>query len=106
MITFDRGIELLVAILAISLVLCFIRLYIGPNVPNRTAAFDTIAVHAVGILALLSMSRHAASLLDIAIVTAILGFLGTTMLAYYLERGARQPKDERQNDPTLRVEPD
>jgi multisubunit Na+/H+ antiporter MnhF subunit len=104
--TFDQGIEILIGVLAISLVLCFIRLYIGPNVPNRTVAFDSIAIHAVGILALLSVQEKSASLLDVAIVTAVLGFLGTTMLAYYLERSASRAKNETDETPHLGQEPE
>ena len=54
--------------------------------PNRTVAFDVIAVHAVGMLALFGVRINAPTLVDVAIVTAVLGFLGTTMLARYLER--------------------
>lgn len=104
--TFDRGIEVLIAVLAISLVLCFVRLYIGPNVPNRTLAFDAIAIHGVGILALLSLRDDAVVMLDIAIITAVLGFLGTTMMAIYLERSARPAGAEPEPDPTLQVDPD
>ncbi len=83
---FETGLTILTAILSISLVLCFIRLYMGPNLPNRTVAFDIIAIHAVGILALIALRGEAAVLLDVAIVTAALGFLGTVMLARYLEQ--------------------
>ncbi|GIV79831.1 monovalent cation/H+ antiporter complex subunit F [Litorilinea aerophila] len=83
---FETGLTILTAILSISLVLCFIRLYLGPNLPNRTVAFDIIAIHAVGILALIALRGEAAVLLDVAIVTAALGFLGTVMLARYLEQ--------------------
>ena len=38
--------------MTISMAICFIRLFNGPNVPNRTVSFDAIAVHAVGILTL------------------------------------------------------
>ena len=86
MFTFTNLLGILIAILSISLLLCFVRLYLGPNVPNRTVAFDAILIHAVGILALFSIRNHSPALLDIAIVTAVLGFLGTTMLARYLER--------------------
>lgn len=86
MISFTLGLDILIALLAVSFLLCFVRLAKGPNVPNRTVAFDAIAVHAVGIIALIAMRGDAQSLLDVAIVTAILGFLGTTMLARYLER--------------------
>jgi multisubunit Na+/H+ antiporter MnhF subunit len=67
-------------------------------VPNRTVAFDTIAVHAVGIVALFAVRNDAEALLDVAIVTAVLGFLGTTMLARYLER-AHTRRVENSVDP-------
>jgi len=72
-------------VLAFSLLLCFVRLYLGPNPPNRTVAFDTIAIHTVGIIALIAMGSNAPALLDAAIVTAVLGFVGTMMFARYME---------------------
>jgi multisubunit Na+/H+ antiporter MnhF subunit len=87
-ISFHLGIEILITVLTLSAALCFIRLYLGPTIPNRTAAFDSIAIHAVAILALYAIRIDAPSILDVAIVTAVLGFLGTTMMARYLERAA------------------
>jgi multisubunit Na+/H+ antiporter MnhF subunit len=85
---FVRGLEVLLTLLTLSLALCFVRLFLGPTVPNRTVAFDGIAIHAVAILALFAIRIGAASILDTAIVVAVLGFLGTTVLARYLERTA------------------
>jgi multicomponent Na+:H+ antiporter subunit F len=78
--------DLMLGLLTISLVLCFIRLYLGPDVPNRTVAFDLIAMHAVGLAAVFAMRNQAPPLLDITLVTAVLGFLGTVLLARYLEQ--------------------
>lgn len=86
MTLFEAGIEALLVLLSISLVICFVRLYRGPDVPDRTVAFDLISTHAVGLFALFALSSRSAELLDGAIVTAVLGFLGTLMLASYLER--------------------
>ena len=69
---------------------CFVRLYIGPDVPNRTVAFDLIALHAVGLIALWAIRNDAPVLLDITLVTAVLGFLGTLVLAHYLERAGHE----------------
>ena len=82
------GMDVLITLLTISLALCFIRLFLGPSIPNRTIAFDSIAIHAVAILALFGISIGAVSILDAALVVAVLGFLGTTMYARYLERAA------------------
>ncbi|RME58513.1 MAG: pH regulation protein F, partial [Caldilineae bacterium] len=48
----DLWLDGLMTLLAVSLLICFVRLYRGPDVPNRTVAFDLIAIHAVGIFAL------------------------------------------------------
>ena len=90
MTPFAIGLEILIAVLSISLLLCFLRLYIGPDVPNRTVAFDVIALHAVAIIALFAIRNHSPFLLDITIITGVLGFLGTVMFARYLEQSQRE----------------
>ncbi len=84
--TFEWVLQLLLAVLSISLFLCCIRLYRGPSVPDRIVAFDVIATNAVCIFALYAMFSNSNALLDVAIVTTVLGFLGTLMLARYLEQ--------------------
>lgn len=84
--TFELGLEILLGVMAFSMILGFIRLFIGPDVPDRTVAFDLIALHAVGIIALIAMRIGVSALADGAIVIAVLGFLGTVMLARYWEQ--------------------
>jgi multicomponent Na+:H+ antiporter subunit F len=86
---FNVLIDILISIMSLSLLVSFVRLYIGPDVPNRTVAFDLIAVHTV---ALFAIRIDSVALLDISIVTAVLGFLGTTMLARYLERADEEER--------------
>lgn len=83
---FDIGLEILLVILTLSFVLGTVRLIKGPDVPNRALAFDLLALHAVGMVALLSIRHGTPMLLDIAMVAAVLGFLGTVLLARYLEQ--------------------
>ena len=90
MTPFGIGLEVLIGFLSISFVLCFLRLYIGPDVPNRTVAFDVIAIHTVAIVALFAIRNHSPYLLDITIITGVLGFLGTVMFARYLEQSQRE----------------
>jgi multicomponent Na+:H+ antiporter subunit F len=90
MTLFSTSIDLLLLLLSISLVLCFLRLYRGPDVPNRVVAFDLIAIHAVTIIALFAIKQGAEFLLDVTIITGVLGFLGTVMVARYLEQSQRE----------------
>ena len=89
MLPIDTVLDILAVILSISTLLAFIRLYIGPGAPDRTVAFDLIAVHVVGIIALVAIRTGADDLLDAAIITAVLGFLGTVMLARFVEQSDR-----------------
>jgi len=82
---FFQALDVLLIIMSISLLICFVRLYLGPDVPDRANAFDLITVHAMGLFGLVAMRFEASSLLDGAIITAVLAFLGTVMLARYLE---------------------
>ena len=62
-----------------------IRLIAGPSVADRAVAAD--AIDALADMALILFALHSGRgiYLDIALVTALLGFIGTTLIARYLE---------------------
>jgi multisubunit Na+/H+ antiporter MnhF subunit len=82
---FDIWLGILLTLTSISLALCFVRLALGPTTANRAVAFDLISVHAVALLVLDAVRVRTDVMLDAAIVTAVLGFLGTVMLARLIE---------------------
>lgn len=75
-------------VLALAMLLAFIRLVRGPSLPDRVVALDLIAVIAVGMIAVVQIQTHEPMLLDSAIVLALIAFLSTVAFARYLERGA------------------
>lgn len=75
-------------VLALAMLLAFIRLVRGPSLPDRVVALDLIAVIAVGMIAVVQIHTHEPMLLDSAIVLALIAFLSTVAFARYLERGA------------------
>ena len=68
--------------LAISLT---IRLIKGPSVVDRAVAADSIDILSDMALILFAMYSGRSVFLDIAFITAILGFIGSTIVARYLE---------------------
>ena len=92
--TFAMWAEVLMAVVSLSMFICFVRLYMGPTTPDRTVAFDLISVHAVGLLVLASMRFEDQVLLDAALITAILGFLGTVMFAHFIEQSPSGEEEE------------
>lgn len=89
MTPFGYGMAVLITLLSISLIICIYRLVQGPDIPDRTIAFDLISIHAVGIVVLYAMQQDSPEFLDLAIVTAVLGFLGTVMFARFMEQAGQ-----------------
>lgn len=71
--------------LAVGMVLCLVRAIRGPSMFDRVLAFDGLVLNIVGALLLISILLGTAAFLDVVLVVALLGFLGTVSLAAYLE---------------------
>ena len=73
-----------ICFVALALMLC-IRLIKGPSVADRAVCADSIDVMTDMALILYALHSGRSVYLDIALVTAILGFIGTTLIGRYLE---------------------
>ena len=62
-----------------------IRFILGPSVADRAVAADAIDMLIDMALVIFAMYSGRGVFLDIAIVTALLGFVATTMVGKYLE---------------------
>ena len=69
-----------------ALLLVLVRLVRGPNVLDRVVALDYMAVVSVGLLGVYAIATGQTAYLDVAMIVALLGFLGTVGFAYYVER--------------------
>jgi len=85
--------ELLNTALNISFVLvmlgvafAFLRLVLGPSLPDRVVALDMMTVLIVAFCGLYAMLSGDTAFVDVAIVLALVGFLATVALARYVER--------------------
>jgi multicomponent Na+:H+ antiporter subunit F len=72
-------------VIAVSIALCMVRALRGPTLFDRVLAFDCLALNTVGGILLISLLLHTDAFLDVVLVVALLGFLGTVALATYLE---------------------
>ncbi len=80
--------SLALAILAAAILGCAYRLIVGPSRSDRIAALDTIGINLLAMIAVLCMLLDTQALTEIILVIGILTFLGTTVLARYIERGS------------------
>lgn len=77
---------IILAMLAVALITAFIRLARGPHLPDRVVALDLISVIVMAFICVYAVRFNQPNFLDVAIVLALLTFLGTVAFAYYLER--------------------
>lgn len=76
--------EIPVYILLAASAFCLFRVLRGPSIPDRVLATDTFVSVIISIMVLLSLETND-FLMDIAIVYAVLGFIGTIAISKYLE---------------------
>ncbi len=74
-------------LLAIALLFCFYRLIVGPTLPDRVVAMDTITTVMIAIIAVYCIQENTAAFYDAILVLSILGFVGTVAMAKFLAKG-------------------
>jgi multicomponent Na+:H+ antiporter subunit F len=78
----------IIPLLSVAIVLAFVRFVRGPSLPDRVVALDLIATLGMGVIAVYAIATDQPVFLDVAIVLALISFLGTVAFAYYIERRA------------------
>lgn len=68
-------------------VLTLWRLWIGPSLPDRILALDTLSVNAIALLVLYGIQQGSALYFEAALLIAMMGFVSTVALCKYLLRG-------------------
>jgi len=63
------------------------RLIMGPTIPDRVVALDTINTLVVAVMIILGAIFDSIVMVDIAIVYAALSFVGTLFIARHVEGG-------------------
>ena len=71
----------------ISMLLCLIRLIIGPSIVDRLLALDTLFLNAICLIIFLGIYWASTSLFEGALLVAMLGFVSTAALARYFTSG-------------------
>jgi multicomponent Na+:H+ antiporter subunit F len=82
-------VTLVFAMLSAGLILSFVRLARGPTLPDRVVALEVIATLVVGFTAVYAVTTGDAVFLDVAVVLALVAFIGAIAFASYLEKRGR-----------------
>lgn len=71
-------------VLVLSIFIISIRFIKGPSIQDRIVALDLILTVGIGIISIYSIITKQYTFLDIALLFALIAFLGTIAFSYYL----------------------
>lgn len=74
-------------LLVVAMLLTLARLVRGPCLPDRVLALDTLYLNAIAMLILLGIWQGTNLYFEVALLIAVLGFVGTVAVAKYMLRG-------------------
>ncbi len=77
---------ILLPVLSVAMILLFVRFLLGPSIADRVIALDLLITTGIGIIAIYSIITDQPTFLDIAMILALIAFLGTVAFSYYLEK--------------------
>jgi multicomponent Na+:H+ antiporter subunit F len=80
---------IVLAVLALLLVGAMVRIVIGPTIWDRLLGFSLVSAKIVMGIIIFASFLQRTFLLDIAIVYSLLGFIGSVLIARYLEQRRR-----------------
>ena len=86
MLVLTASLALPLAMLALAAGMTFIRLLKGPTLPDRVIAIDLIGVLMVCLLVVTAAASAQQAFLDVAMVVALISFVGTVAYSRYIER--------------------
>ena len=71
----------------ISMILCLVRLVIGPSIVDRLLALDTLFLNSTCLIVILGIYWASSNMFEGALLVAMLGFVSTVALARYFTTG-------------------
>jgi multicomponent K+:H+ antiporter subunit F len=76
-----------VAMVAVAMALNLWRLARGPSRPDRILALDTLAINTIALVMLFGIAIGSDVFFDVALLIAMMGFVGTAALCKFLLSG-------------------
>ncbi len=80
----EMCIQVSMALLVVSFVICVFRIVKGPSLPDRILALDLLVALSIGFIAVIGVKTQFYLYLDIAISLGLIGFLATVAFARFV----------------------
>lgn len=73
--------------IALSLLLCLYRVMVGPDLPDRILALDTLYINGIALLVLVGIRFNNSVYFESALLIAMMGFVSTVAWCKHVIRG-------------------
>ncbi|SDL28919.1 multisubunit potassium/proton antiporter, PhaF subunit (TC 2.A.63.1.1) [Modicisalibacter muralis] len=83
----DNALWISVALFTVSIMLNLYRVAVGPALPDRILALDTMYVNSIALIVLFGIWLNTKTYFEAALLIAMLGFISTVAVCKYLLRG-------------------
>lgn len=83
----DIALKISLALILMAIVLNTFRLMVGPTMPDRILALDTMYVNSIALIVLMGLWLNTKTYFEAALLIAMLGFISTVAVCKYLLRG-------------------
>jgi len=80
-------IPIAMTLFAVAALLNLYRLAIGPDIVDRILALDTLMINSIALIVLADLKMGLGVLFELALLIALMGFVGTVAISKYLVRG-------------------
>ncbi|MBT8296358.1 MAG: cation:proton antiporter [Gramella sp.] len=81
---------IILPVLVVSAVLILWRFIKGPSIADKIVSLDLLITTGIGVIAVYSIIYNQSTLMDTALILALIAFLSTVALSYYLEKRKRK----------------
>jgi len=83
----DTALWIALALFCAAIVLNFYRAVVGPSLPDRVLAVDTMYMNSIALIVLFGIWLNTKDYFEAALLIAMLGFISTIAICKYLLRG-------------------
>ena len=83
----DTALSIALALITLAWVLNLYRLIIGPSLPDRVLALDTMSINSIALIVVYGIQVDSKLYFEAAMLIALIGFVSTVAVAKYVTRG-------------------
>ncbi|MDX1464242.1 MAG: K+/H+ antiporter subunit F [Halomonas sp.] len=83
----DIALKISITLILMAILLNAYRLTVGPSMPDRILALDTMYVNSIALIVLMGLWLNTKTYFEAALLIAMLGFISTVAVCKYILRG-------------------